>query len=56
MIMEVQGDSMTPTLNEGDVILVDINQRNSIPPGVFVLHDGMALVPCVTGFDWVEIF
>lgn len=43
-VMAVQGDSMTPTLNEGDVILVDMNQRNPIPPGVFVLHDGMGLV------------
>ena len=43
-VMAVQGDSMMPTLNEGDVILVDMNQRNPIPPGVFVLHDGMGLV------------
>lgn len=43
-VMTVQGDSMTPTLNDGDVILVDMNQRNPIPPGVFVLHDGMGLV------------
>lgn len=43
-VMDVQGDSMTPTLNEGDVVLVDMNQRNPIPPGVFVLHDGMGLV------------
>jgi phage repressor protein C with HTH and peptisase S24 domain len=43
-VMTVQGDSMTPTLNDGDVVLVDMNQRNPIPPGVFVLHDGMGLV------------
>lgn len=43
-VMQVQGDSMTPTLNEGDVVLVDMNQRTPIPPGVFVLHDGMGLV------------
>lgn len=43
-VMAVQGDSMTPTLNDGDVILVDMNQRSPIPPGVFVLHDGMGLV------------
>ncbi|WP_275934897.1 LexA family transcriptional regulator [Jannaschia seosinensis] len=43
-VMAVQGDSMTPTLNDGDVVLVDMNQRNPIPPGVFVLHDGMGLV------------
>ena len=43
-VMAVQGDSMMPTLDEGDVILVDMNQRNATPPGVFVLHDGMGLV------------
>jgi phage repressor protein C with HTH and peptisase S24 domain len=43
-VMTVQGDSMIPTLQDGDVVLVDMNQRNPIPPGVFVLHDGMGLV------------
>ena len=43
-VMDVQGDSMTPTLKEGDVVLVDMNQRSPAPPGVFVLHDGMGLV------------
>ena len=43
-VMAVQGDSMMPSLNEGDVILVDMNQRNPVPPGIFVLHDGMGLV------------
>jgi phage repressor protein C with HTH and peptisase S24 domain len=43
-VMAVQGDSMMPTLNEGDVILVDMNQRSPTPPGIFVLHDGMGLV------------
>jgi phage repressor protein C with HTH and peptisase S24 domain len=43
-VMAVQGDSMMPTLNDGDVILVDMNQRSPIPPGIFVLHDGMGLV------------
>ena len=43
-VMAVQGDSMLPTLNDSDTILVDMNQRNPSPPGVFVLHDGMGLV------------
>ena len=43
-VMTVRGDSMMPTLNEGDTVLVDLNQRNPVPPGVFVLHDGMGLV------------
>ena len=43
-VMGVKGDSMTPTLQDGDVVLVDMNQRSPVPPGVFVLHDGMGLV------------
>lgn len=43
-IMAVEGDSMTPTLLNGDTVLVDMNQRSPKPPGVFVLHDGMGLV------------
>ncbi|KAF0173129.1 MAG: hypothetical protein FD162_2007 [Rhodobacteraceae bacterium] len=43
-VMAVDGDSMTPTLLSGDTVLVDLNQRNPQPPGVFVLHDGMGLV------------
>ena len=43
-VMTVQGDSMIPTLQNGDVVLVDLTQRSPIPPGVFVLHDGMGLV------------
>jgi len=43
-VMTVQGDSMIPTLEDGDVILVDLNQRSPNPPGVFVLHDGIGLV------------
>lgn len=43
-VMDVQGDSMIPTLKDGDVVLVDMNQRSPVPPGIFVLHDGMGLV------------
>ena len=43
-IMHVEGDSMTPTLNSGDVVLVDTSRRMPTPPGIFVLHDGMGLV------------
>ena len=43
-IMQVQGDSMMPTLNDGDTILVDMGRKRPYPPGLFVLHDGMGLV------------
>ncbi len=31
---------MTPTLNDGDIVLVDTGRRAPSPPGIFVLHDG----------------
>jgi phage repressor protein C with HTH and peptisase S24 domain len=43
-VMSVQGDSMMPTLVDGDTVLVDMNQRHPAPPGIFVLPDGMGLV------------
>lgn len=43
-VMTVAGDSMMPTLNDGDVVLVDMHQRSPVPPGIFVLHDGIGLV------------
>lgn len=43
-VLQVEGDSMLPTLKDGDTVLVDMNQRTPTPPGVFVLHDGMGLV------------
>jgi phage repressor protein C with HTH and peptisase S24 domain len=42
--MHVEGDSMMPTLHDGDIVLVDLARRAPIPPGIFVLHDGMGLV------------
>lgn len=43
-ILNVEGDSMSPTLIEGDTVLVDMARRAPNPPGIFVLHDGMGLV------------
>jgi phage repressor protein C with HTH and peptisase S24 domain len=43
-MMEVRGDSMLPTLSDGDRILVDKSQKAPSPPGIFVLHDGAGLV------------
>ena len=43
-IMHMEGESMMPTLNDGDIVLVDIGRRAPSPPGKFVLHDGMGLV------------
>jgi len=43
-IMHVEGDSMMPTLHDGDVVLVDLARCMPTPPGIFVLFDGMGLV------------
>jgi phage repressor protein C with HTH and peptisase S24 domain len=43
-IMHVEGDSMAPTLLDGDTVLVDMGRTAPNPPGIFVLHDGMGLV------------
>lgn len=43
-IMHVEGDSMMPTLHDGDVVLVDVGRALPTPPGIFVLFDGMGLV------------
>lgn len=43
-IMHVEGDSMLPTLQDRDIILVDLSRTSPTPPGVFVLFDGMGLV------------
>ena len=43
-IMTVEGDSMEPTLQDGDTVLVDMTRRAPSPPGIFVLDDGMGLV------------
>ena len=43
-VMRIEGDSMLPTLREGDVVLVNTARREPSPPGIFVLFDGMALI------------
>lgn len=43
-ILHVEGDSMAPTLHDGDTVLVDMARKSPTPPGIFVLHDGMGLV------------
>jgi hypothetical protein len=40
----VMGDSMEPTLQPGQRVLVDTGDRKPSPPGVFVVWDGLGLV------------
>ena len=43
-IIEVQGDSMEPSLRSGDRIMVNVVARTPSPPGLFALWDGFGLV------------
>lgn len=36
--------TMEPLLSSGDRILIDTSQRVPVPPGIFVIWDGMGLV------------
>ena len=43
-MIAVDGDSMEPLLSGGDRILIDVSRRVPVPPGIFVIWDGMGLV------------
>ena len=43
-VVDVKGDSMSPTLSEGDTVLINLKENTPSPPGVFVLFDGFGLV------------
>ena len=40
----VDGDSMEPLLSSGDRILIDVSRTVPVPPGIFVIWDGLGLV------------
>ena len=42
-MITVRGDSMSPSLLPGDVVLIDISTRTPTPPGLFALFDGAGL-------------
>jgi len=43
-MLSVKGDSMSPVLEDGDMILVDLSDTQPSPPGIFVLFDGVGLL------------
>ncbi|MCK5295792.1 MAG: hypothetical protein KAJ75_02770, partial [Alphaproteobacteria bacterium] len=43
-IVEVQGDSMTPTLHSGDRVIINMVNRNPFPSGLFCIRDGLGCV------------
>lgn len=42
--MQVEGNSMVPTLQDGGSVLIDLTRRTPNPPGIFVMHDGGGLI------------
>lgn len=42
--MTIDGDSMEPLLSIDDRILIDSSQSVPVPPGIFVIWDGMGIV------------
>ncbi|MDE3023725.1 MAG: S24 family peptidase [Pseudomonadota bacterium] len=49
VVMEVEGQSMQPTLESGDQVLVDRRKKNPSNGGLFALWDGFGIV-----VKWVE--
>ena len=43
-VIEVQGNSMEPSLSSGDKVIIDRRQTIPSPPGYFVLRDGFGTV------------
>ena len=43
-VVEVEGDSMAPTLSPGDRVLIDHADRNPAKPGIYALWDSNATV------------
>ena len=43
-MIPVDGDSMEPVLASGDRILIDVSRTVPVPPGIFVIWDGMGFV------------
>jgi hypothetical protein len=44
-MVSVDGDAMEPAFRSGDHLLVDTDRRAPSPPGVFVIFDGVGLIP-----------
>lgn len=40
MVLEVVGDSMSPTLETGDRVIIDTNHSRVTPDGIYVIDEG----------------
>jgi len=43
-LLTISGDSMSPTLEDGNMVMIDTGRTSPSPPGIFVLDDGVGLV------------
>lgn len=43
-ILHISGDSMEPTIQDKDSILIDTSRKTPSPPGIFVVFDGFGLL------------
>ena len=43
-LVTVRGESMSPVLEDGDMVLVNTSNTQPSPPGTFVLFDGLGLM------------
>ena len=43
-LLSVSGDSMSPSLEDGDLVMIDMSRQTPSPPGIFILDDGVGLV------------
>jgi phage repressor protein C with HTH and peptisase S24 domain len=44
-VVRVDGDAMEPAFRSGDHLLIDTDRQAPSPPGVFVIYDGVGLIP-----------
>jgi phage repressor protein C with HTH and peptisase S24 domain len=42
-LLYIRGDSMDPTLQHDDIVLVDMSRKTPTPPGIFIVFDGLGL-------------
>ena len=43
-MITVDGDSMEPVFSSGDHVLINVSRKVPMPPGIFVIWNGMGLV------------
>ena len=43
-MLSIRGDSMVPLLEHDDTVMLDCSQTRPLPPGTFILDDGVGLV------------